>query len=862
MASPRRPNVAINNNETVYFSLDAVDQTLFNGLDNKTRRQRFCEMIYRWREAIQVDPASAPLDGQTIADRWRSSGRHLKPRKMATVAVQADPPIVDEAGHPANLQPGQPATGPQADAQPAQPATGPQADAQPAQPANVQPVQPADTPAEQITNGQSGQPTNIPQTIPTPHVQSPLAELSPWFVCQGDFNMDKQLSPTKGQAAFIAADLGEPWKFADVVFQREPEARNALAPTTSINLFVRSDEHGRIEEQIAVKTLEVNELAKLDQEADKEAANARVEQEVGIHRLIGSTNCSHVNRYRGHGIRETKTHLIMPGQTESQIHHRKTVHLYEDFSGHGDLQQLVARHSEKGVPINEHFIWYTLRELTEALVALNKGPGHCSKPHEPATKIPASEKYKPMSVDPWVPILHLDIKLDNVFLEYNSTDYPAYPKPVLADFGVSCRGTAENIDPKHSNVILNAPRFAGTEGWHPPERYAKVVRDKPEDYIPVGDWDYLPYNWRLSEKSDIWALGLIAHRMMYSHRTDTVEDQGPNQEISVGAYTLSKESTWPDILTEGKIRAHDSHFNVLTAEISHLPDAYSARLCILVAQCLRHDIDARPTLEQLLRTCQKELSRLDGLSSSAPGKRKREDDSDSDATLLADDVTRNNKFNRYRIGEIYQPKRPRTMVDLDEDGPVREEYHRLVDRWSNLPRPTSTDQAAVINEINAHFLNVEDLQDLVGVAEDDEYGFPAYEWAVKHLISCLRKRCDPKSGIYILTESYMQRNDGNDWVEVERAFEPKIKIKILDHLLTLLNDTWEEEYSGKSEGSRNALEALRNAVGWGVLMLNTGTSGRDDPVEPRNPRLEDQSALHQGIYDWIFVKPTGAFFKG
>ncbi len=231
MALPLRPDVSVNNDHTSYSSLDATDQALFDGLTVRNDRRKFCEMIYRWREAIQEDriyitsrcqtqyanlfaAETAPLDGQAIADRWRISGRKLsKLRKMATVAAQAIPPLAAPVGQPANAQGGLPA--------------------------NVQPDQP--------TTPQTGQTvTTLAQTAP---IQSPLAELSPWFVCQSD--EDKELAPTKGQADFIAADLDAPWKFADVIFQKEPTMVKGMAPfapTTSVHLFVRPNQDGIIEE--------------------------------------------------------------------------------------------------------------------------------------------------------------------------------------------------------------------------------------------------------------------------------------------------------------------------------------------------------------------------------------------------------------------------------------------------------------------------------------------------------------------------------------------------------------------------------------------------------------------------------------
>ena len=118
-------------------------------------------------------------------------------------------------------------------------------------------------------------------------------------------------------------------------------------------------------------------------------------------------------------------------------------------------------------PINEHFIWYTLRELTEAMIALHEGPGACSKPYETEINPPTPNE---LPSGPWKPIMHFDLKPNNVLLEVENTgDYPEYPKPVLADFGVSCVGNDDVLDLAQTDgPPEGAPRFSGTLGWFPP----------------------------------------------------------------------------------------------------------------------------------------------------------------------------------------------------------------------------------------------------------------------------------------------------------------------------------------------------------------------------------------------------------
>jgi serine/threonine protein kinase len=79
--------------------------------------------------------------------------------------------------------------------------------------------------------------------------------------------------------------------------------------------------------------------------------------------------------------------------------------------------------------------------------------------------IPNSGDYIAIASDPWVPILHLDIKPDNIMLLKANDDYPSYPKPVLGDFDLSCVNDGE-FKKQFTNAL--GPRFAGTSGCLPP----------------------------------------------------------------------------------------------------------------------------------------------------------------------------------------------------------------------------------------------------------------------------------------------------------------------------------------------------------------------------------------------------------
>lgn len=311
--------------------------------------------------------------------------------------------------------------------------------------------------------------------------------------------------------------------------------------------------------------------------------------------------------------------------------------------------------------------------------------------------------------------------------------------------------------------------------------------------------------------------------------------------------TLSNVHDWGKTFCDPEIGAHQSHFDAFTGDIDRLPENYSARLCLLTVKCLRHNIDFRPSLDELLEICQGELARLDTASRFTAGKRKRNDDDEDGLVLIGDSQTQ--KFGKYRIGEAYQPKRPRARVDLSV-GPRRTKYDQIVGEWSRIETVSPENEEIIIDALDRRFID----NDVDSLDQDE------HDWALRHLISCLRKRLNPKGGAYILTHDYVHANFGFE--SIDAVLDPRTQILILEHIRG--NESlWNSTHGLEDQEARNVLDALRNAIDWGLMMLqDTSTLGDEGrPAEPREPRLKDPSNLHMGIYDWIHVRPTGAFYK-
>lgn len=137
-----------------------------------------------------------------------------------------------------------------------------------------------------------------------------------------------------------------------------------------------------------------------------------------------------------------------------------TMQLYFDYYSDGDLFKLMFRYHQEWQAVPESFIWHSLLQLSEGLAYIHHG---------------ADRRINGGPPPDWQPIIHGDIKPENIFLA-PSQDHHGYPSLVLGDFGFA--------------TIDEAP-VAGTWKWQPPE-------------LPMT-----------SMKADVWALGAVIHALAH-----------------------------------------------------------------------------------------------------------------------------------------------------------------------------------------------------------------------------------------------------------------------------------------------------------------------------------------------------------
>jgi serine/threonine protein kinase len=166
--------------------------------------------------------------------------------------------------------------------------------------------------------------------------------------------------------------------------------------------------------------------------------------------------------------------------------------LWVEFCDRGSLEDImkvyIKHRGDKPTPrIPEAFVWQSLNSLTDALYYLETGKSFFDT-HQP---------------DPnWIPILHRDIKPDNVFLRSRSgaagAEERRYYYCVLSDFGLACEDWPDG-HPKQDHIQRGWQK-TGTMQYFAPE----LCQD-PYTQTRVQD-SYFTRGYRHSKRSDLWAV--------------------------------------------------------------------------------------------------------------------------------------------------------------------------------------------------------------------------------------------------------------------------------------------------------------------------------------------------------------------
>jgi serine/threonine protein kinase len=256
----------------------------------------------------------------------------------------------------------------------------------------------------------------------------------------------------------------------------------------------------------------------------------------------------------------------------------KDASLYVEFCDRGSLQDMikeyVKHYDDRPRPcVPEAFLWHAFIGLCDGLAYLQGGDSFYRKPNA--------------IVRPdWEPILHRDIKPDNVLLRSRHTlGSNKYFYCVLSDFGLACEDR-ERVHPEADPFQKTGSKLGTRVYWAP-----ELLYDSYQIPRLAKEWDYFPAGHKHTRYSDLWALGCSIFNLC----TATPEDSGLSH--------LKFNETIPFGISK------DQYQDLQVCRIRDLktPDHYSPQLRTAIRIATTWDVFSRPSpvrmiaqIEQLL----------------------------------------------------------------------------------------------------------------------------------------------------------------------------------------------------------------------------------------------------------------------
>jgi hypothetical protein len=342
----------------------------------------------------------------------------------------------------------------------------------------------------------------------------------------------------------------------------------------------------------------------------------------------------------------------------------------------------------------------------------------------------------------------------------------------------------------------------------------------------VGSSIYVPWQWPVTQKSDVWAVGLAAQYLLWAGKGEDYCTELADQ-ISGEIYN------WPKTLNRKDIdKVSEEQCLLNETSISEYEHAYSIGLARLVRRCLRLRPQGRPTLREMKITIDANISRLDGLYGEEIKKRRG-----TIATghgVLVDETS----LQAFGIGARYDPPRKRRRIDTaeelgDEHAKFIDDYAALVNEWADTaeyPRPSLQQEAAVV-AMMVHRLDTDLLE-----VEDGEI----LQHSFRYLVTCLQHRVDPT-----VPTPFVSSWD-EDSSELVESFKASYKILLLKEIRDLVTEFLDDE--DLEEYLHDIFYVLDHVVRWSYTVLQMNG-------EPVTPAMDDKTELHRGFLEWLFVHP-------
>ena len=243
----------------------------------------------------------------------------------------------------------------------------------------------------------------------------------------------------------------------------------------------------------------------------------------------------------------------------------------------GDLHAFKLRHMQSAMLIGEKTLWHFARQLCAALAFLHNGPAAVSSNE---------------NAEAWKPILHNDMKPENVLLTPSQRGPKYAPDIKLTDFELA------SFLPSHSrtatSVTMPSSSSRSTPSNSPDSKESE--REGSDAETPGGTEAYAsPEYPHTSTKSDVWGLGATLYFAAVG--------KAPRTEQSPPHDTSHSRPSWPEstpLNERSPLTADPRALERKYAGLDYTSGQYSRRLAQFVGRAMDVDVQSRPEAAELL----------------------------------------------------------------------------------------------------------------------------------------------------------------------------------------------------------------------------------------------------------------------
>jgi hypothetical protein len=243
--------------------------------------------------------------------------------------------------------------------------------------------------------------------------------------------------------------------------------------------------------------------------------------------------------------------------------------LYMEFCDRGSLDGVIREYTtrrnngDRNAMVPEGFIWHALVGLADGLAYLQSG-------------VSMWQRKNAWPDSTWVPILHRDIKPDNVMLRSRATlGSNKYFYCILSDFGLAC-DDRDDRDRHADKYQIRRVKLGTKAYWAPELLYDPYPRSH---FGPDGEdeWREFPPGHRHSRYSDLWAVGA------------TIFNLCGNSATAMNHLNMSRLNRTPGLTQDQYLEGTASHERPLS-----IPHQYSQELRKAILFATQWDICDRP----------------------------------------------------------------------------------------------------------------------------------------------------------------------------------------------------------------------------------------------------------------------------